>query len=151
MAEQKKQEESMKIEPVKQIEIDTKELVVSSRLWIYIIIGLLAYLIFLIIPNIDERITWMEKDLSSVLVQSERFKKSTRVFAKDNECATCHLDPDHLLHNLQSKYPSFSDIKAFMRVGHQRYWTNAAPVSDEELKMCPSCSNSFVISFEREN
>jgi|TARA_Y100000310_G_scaffold109108_1_gene107525 hypothetical protein len=133
MAEQKKQEESMKIEPVKQIEIDTKELVVSSRLWIYIIIGLLAYLIFLIIPNIDERITWMEKDLSSVLVQSERFKKSTRVFAKDNECATCHLDPDHLLHNLQSKYPSFSDIKAFMRVGHARYWTHTTPIPDDEL------------------
>ena len=75
----------------------------------------------------------MEKDLISVLVQSERFKKPTRVFARDNQCATCHLSPDHLLHNLQSKYPSFSDIKAFMRVGHQRYFTMATPVSDEEL------------------
>ena len=88
---------------------------------------------FIVIPDIKEKMVWMEKDLSSVLVQSERFKKSTRVFARDNQCATCHLSPDHLLHNLQSKYPSFSDIKAFMRVGHQRYFTMATPVADEEL------------------
>ena len=90
-------------------------------------------IIFLVVPDIDERMTWMEKDLSAVLVQSERFKKSTRVFAKDNACASCHLDPDHLLHNLQSKYPSFSDIKGFMRVGHMRYYTVTTPVTDEEL------------------
>ena len=82
---------------------------------------------------IDKRITYMEKDLSAVLVQSERFKKSTRVFAKDNVCASCHLEPDHLLHNLQSKFPSFSDIKGFMRVGHMRYYTATTPVTDEEL------------------
>ena len=135
MAQQKKEHEEtlVELEPVKQIEVETKDLVVSSRIWIYLIIGILAYLTFMVLPDINSRMEWMEKDLSSVLVQSERFKKSTRVFAKDNKCATCHLDPDHLLHNLQSKYPSFSDIKAFMRVGHQRYWTNAAPVSDEEL------------------
>ena len=136
MAEQKKKEHEetlVELEPVKQIEVETKDLVVSSRIWIYLIIGILAYLTFMVLPDINSRMEWMEKDLNSVLVQSERFKKSTRVFAKDNKCATCHLDPDHLLHNLQSKYPSFSDIKAFMRVGHQRYWTNAAPVSDEEL------------------
>ena len=67
------------------------------------------------------------------MVQSERFKKSTRVFARDNKCATCHLSPDHLLHNLQSKYPSYSDIKGFMRVGHQRYYTTTEPIPDEEL------------------
>ena len=94
---------------------------------------MLIYLIFLVIPDMDERITWMEKDLSAVLVQSERFKISTRVFARDNQCATCHLDPDYLLHNLQSTYPSFSDIKAFMRVGHQRYYTMTSPISDDEL------------------
>ena len=132
MAE-KKEDNVMEIEPVKQIEIDTKDLVASSRIWIYIIIGLLAYLIFFLLPDINSRMEWMEKDLSSVLVQSERFKMGTRVFSKDNACATCHLTPDHLLHNLQSKYPSFSDIKAFMRVGHQRYWTNLTPVSDDEL------------------
>ena len=136
MAEQKKKEHEetlVELEPVKQIEVETKDLVVSSRIWIYLIIGILAYLTFMVLPDINSRMEWMEKDLNSVLVQSERIKKSTREFAKDNKCATCHLDPDHLLHNLQSKYPSFSDIKAFMRVGHQRYWTNTAPVSDEEL------------------
>ena len=136
MAQQQKKEHEetlVELEPVKAIEIETKNLVASSRIFIYTIIGLLAYLIFMIVPDIQQRIDWMEKDLSSVLVQSERFKKSTRVFARDNQCATCHLDPDHLLHNLQSKYPSFSDIKAFMRVGHQRYWTNTTPVPDEEL------------------
>ena len=97
------------------------------------ITGLLTYLIFMVIASIEEKVTWMEKDLNSVLVQSERFKKGTRVFAKDNQCASCHLSPDYLLHNLLTKYPSFSDIKAFMAVGHQRYYTMTSPISDEEL------------------
>ena len=138
MAEQKKHKhheeaEFVEIEPVKQIEVETKDLVVSSKLFIYMIIGLLAYLIFLVIPSIEEKVTWMEKDLNSVLVQSERFKKGTRVFARDNQCASCHLSPDYLLHNLLTKYPSFSDIKAFMAVGHQRYYTMTTPIADEEL------------------
>ena len=123
----------MELEPVKAIEIETKNLVASSKIWIYLIIGLLGYMIFVLVPAIEEKVTWMEKDLSSVLVQSERFKKSTRVFARDNQCATCHLSPDYLLHNLLSKYPSFSDIKAFMAVGHQRYFTMTTPIADEEL------------------
>ena len=135
MAQQKKEHEEtlVELEPVKQIEIETKNLVASSRIFIYTIIGLLAYLIFLVIPSIEEKVTWMEKDLNSVLVQSERFKKGTRVFAKDNQCASCHLSPDYLLHNLLTKYPSFSDIKAFMTVGHQRYYTMQTPITDEEL------------------
>ena len=139
MAEQKKKEhevgevELVELEPVKQIEIETKNLIASSKVFIYLIIGLLAYLIFMVIPAIEEKVTWMEKDLNSVLVQSERFKKSTRVFARDNQCASCHLSPDYLLHNLLTKYPSFSDIKAFMQVGHQRYYTNTSPIPDEEL------------------
>ena len=136
MAEQKKKEHEetlVELEPVKQIEIETKDLIASSRIWIYLIIGLLAYLIFMVIPDINEKVTWMEKDLNSVLVQSERFKKSTRVFAKDNQCASCHLSPDYLLHNLLMKYPSFSDIKSFMTVGHQRYYTLSSPIPDEEL------------------
>ena len=123
----------LKLEPVKEIEIQTKDLVASSKIFIYLIIGLLGYLIFILIPEIDEKVTWMEKDLNSVLVLSERFKKSTRVFAKDNQCASCHLSPDYLLHNLLMKYPSFSDIKAFMSVGHQRYYTMTTPIADEEL------------------
>ena len=135
MAEQKpKHEETLvELEPVKAIERETKNLVASSKVFIYLIIGLLAYLIFIVVPNIEEKVTWMEKDLNSVLVQSERFKKSTRVFARDNQCASCHLQPDYLLHNLLIKYPSFSDIKAFMQVGHQRYYTMQTPIPDEEL------------------
>ena len=141
MAEHKKAPKSiadkevdvMELEPVKEIEIETKNLVASSKIFIYLIIGLLVYLIFIVAPEIHEKVTWMEKDLNSVLVQSERFKKSTRVFARDNQCASCHLSPDYLLHNLLTKYPSFSDIKAFMAVGHQRYYTMSSPIADEEL------------------
>jgi hypothetical protein len=121
-----------KVEEVQQIELANKDQIVASKSFIYVIIALLVYLIFLLIPDIDERMTWMEKDLSAILVQSERYKKSTRVFARDNSCASCHLDPDHLLHNLQTTYPSFSDIKAFMRVGHKRY-SSATNPTDEEL------------------
>jgi hypothetical protein len=118
---------------IEQLELETKGMVATSKVWIYVIIGLLVYMVFLVIPDIDEKVTWMEKDLNSVLVQSERFKKSTRVFAKDNQCASCHLSPDYLLHNLLSKYPSFSDVKSFMSVGHQRYYTMTAPIADDEL------------------
>ena len=118
---------------LEQLELETKGMVATSKVWIYVIIGLLVYMVFLVIPDIDEKVTWMEKDLNSVLVQSERFKKSTRVFAKDNQCASCHLSPDYLLHNLLSKYPSFSDVKSFMQVGHQRYYTMTTPIADDEL------------------
>jgi hypothetical protein len=134
MAEQKKHEETLvELEPVKQIEVETKDIVATSKLWIYIIIGLLVYLIFLVIPDINQKVTWMEKDLNSVLVQSERFKKATRVLVRDNQCASCHLSPDYLLHDLLSKYPSFSDVKAYMNVGHQRFYTMATPLPDAEL------------------
>jgi len=118
---------------LEQLEEETRGMVAASKVWIYVIVGLLVYLIFMIIPDIDEKVIWMEKDLSAVLVQSERYKKATRVFARDNMCATCHLSPDHLLHNLQSKYPSFSDVKSFMRVGHERYFTMTTQIPDEEL------------------
>ena len=118
---------------LEQLELETRGIVAASKVWIYVIIGLLLYMVFLVIPDIDEKVTWMEKDLNSVLVQSERFKKSTRVFAKDNQCASCHLSPDYLLHNLLSKYPSFSDVKSFMKVGHQRYYTMTTPIADDEL------------------
>ena len=118
---------------LEQLEQETRGMVAASKVWIYVIVGLLVYLIFLIMPDIDEKVIWMEKDLNSVLVQSERYKKATRVFAKDIQCASCHLSPDQLLHNLQSKYPSFSDVKSFMRVGHQRYFTMTTPIADEDL------------------
>ena len=138
MAQQEKDTEHLEMteehgDRLEQLEQETRGMVAASKVWIYVIIGLLVYLIFLIMPDIDEKVIWMEKDLSAVLVQSERYKKATRVFAKDNMCATCHLDPDQLLHNLQSKYPSFSDVKSFMRVGHQRYFTMTTPIADEAL------------------
>ena len=136
MAEQKTTAEGKaqsEIEPVKEIEVETKDIVATSKIWIYVIIGLLGYLIFMVIPDMDTKVGFIEKDLNSVLIQSERFKKSTRVFARDNQCASCHLETDYLLHNLLSKYPSFSDIKAFMAVGHQRYYTMATPLPDPEL------------------
>ena len=131
--EHQHEETLVELEPVKAIEIETKNLVASSRIFIYTIIGLLIYMIFIVIPDINEKVEWMEKDLNSVLVQSERFKKGTRVFARDHQCASCHLSPDYLLHNLLTKYPSFSDIKAFMQVGHQRYYTMQTPIPDDEL------------------
>ena len=138
MAEQAKHTEHREMteehgDRLEQLELETKGIVVASKVWIYVIIGLLVYMVFLVIPEIDEKVTWMEKDLNSVLVQSERFKKSTRVFAKDNQCASCHLAPDYLLHNLLMKYPSFSDVKSFMLVGHQRYYTMTTPIADDEL------------------
>ena len=122
-----------KIEDVVQLELAEKDQIVASKSFIYVIIALLVYLIFMVIPDIDEKVTFMEKDLNSILVQSERYKKSTRVFTKDNQCASCHLSPDYLLHNLLKKYPSFSDVKSFMSVGHQRYYTMATPMPDAEL------------------
>ncbi len=134
MAEQKtKKNPGQTIENVKEIEVETKDIVATSKIWIYVIIGLLGYLIFMVIPDVNTKVGFIEKDLNSVLIQSERFKKSTRVFARDNQCASCHLETDYLLHNLLSKYPSFSDIKAFMAVGHQRYYTMATPLPDPEL------------------
>ena len=118
---------------LEQLEQETRGMVAASKVWIYVIVGLLVYLVFMLIPDMDEKVVWMEKDLSAVLVQSERYKKATRVFEKDNMCPTCHLSPYHLLHNLQSKYPSFSDVKSFMRVGHERYYTMQTPMADEEL------------------
>ena len=84
MAEQSKHTEHREMteehgERLEQLELETKGIVVASKVWIYVIIGLLVYLVFLVIPEIDEKVTWMEKDLNSVLVQSERFKKGTRV------------------------------------------------------------------------
>ena len=126
-------EEEVKFEPVKQIESETFESVKGIKTLDYIIIALLAWLIFFILPDMQEKVDWIEKDLNSVLVQSERYKAATRVMSKGNACAECHLDPDHLISGLQSTYPSFADLKGFMSVGHQKYYTMTPPISDTEL------------------
>ena len=45
------EETQRKLEPVKQIEIETKDQVLSSKAFIYIIIALLVYLIFLVFAS----------------------------------------------------------------------------------------------------
>ena len=55
MAQQEKDTEHLEItedhaDRLEQLELDTKGIVAASRVWIYVIIGLLVYLIFLIIP-----------------------------------------------------------------------------------------------------
>ena len=57
MAEQKRKEHQheeplVELEPVKAIEIETKNLVASSKVFIYLIIGLIGYLTFIVIPSI---------------------------------------------------------------------------------------------------
>ena len=126
-------EEEVKFEPVKQIEQETFDAVKGIKTFDYVIIGLLAYLVFIVVPDLQEKVHYVEKDLNSVLVQSERYKAATRVMAKGNACAECHLDPDHLISGLQSTYPSFADLKGFMSVGHQKYYTMTTPISDTEL------------------
>ena len=126
-------EEEVKFEPVKQIEEETLTTIKSVKTFIFVIVGLLAYMIFMVIPEMDEKIRWVEKDLNSVLVQSERYQLGTRVFAKGNACAECHLDPDYLISGLHAKYPSFADLKGFMKVGHQRYFTMAQEMPEAEL------------------
>jgi len=40
---------------IEQLELETKGMVATSKIWIYVIIGLLLYMVFLVIPNIDEK------------------------------------------------------------------------------------------------
>lgn len=126
-------EEEVKFEPIKQIETDTFNTIKSVKTFSFVVIGLLAYLIFMILPGMEDKINYIEKDLTAILTQSDRYKQATRVFAKDNVCAQCHLEPDYLLHNLQAKYPSFADLKAYMEIGHQRVYTMTTPLADDQL------------------
>ena len=57
-----------KVEEVQQLELAAKDQIVASKSFIYVIIALLIYLTFLVIPDIEEKVTWMEKDLNSCLL-----------------------------------------------------------------------------------
>ena len=46
---------------LEQLEQETRGMVAASKVWIYVIVGLLVYLIFLIMPDIDEKVIWMER------------------------------------------------------------------------------------------
>jgi len=48
-----------KVDEVQQMELAAKDQIVASKSFIYVIIALLIYLVFMVIPDIDERITWM--------------------------------------------------------------------------------------------
>ena len=65
-------EEEVKFEPVKQVETDTFESVKGIKTLDSIIIALLAWLIFFIIPDMHEKVDRTEQDLNSDLVQTER-------------------------------------------------------------------------------
>ena len=56
-----------KVEEVQQMELAAKDQIVASKSFIYVIIALLLYLVFLVIPDIEEKVTWMEKDLKNQL------------------------------------------------------------------------------------
>ena len=84
---------------IEQLELDTKGIVAASKVWIYVIIGLLVYMVFMVVPAIDEKVTWMEKDLNSVLVQSDRFKN---VIDKKPICTLLRLWPYCLSISLHS-------------------------------------------------
>ena len=75
-------EEEVKFEPVKQIESETFESVKGIKTLDYIIIALLAWLIFFILPDMQEKVDWIEKDLNSVLVQSERYRQPLELCQK---------------------------------------------------------------------
>ena len=47
----------VKFEPVKKIEEDTFDAVKSLKTFLFITIGLLLYLLFLVIPDIEEKVT----------------------------------------------------------------------------------------------
>ena len=57
-----------KVEEVQQLELAAKDQIVASKSFIYVIIALLIYLTFLVIPDIEEKVTWMEKDLNLSLI-----------------------------------------------------------------------------------
>ena len=118
----------VQFEAVKEIEEETLKAINSAKTFGLVSIGLIAYLIFLVMPD-------MTKNLRSVLLQSEKFSRNARVFAMGSECAQCHLDPDFLLHNLTTQFPKFIDLKNYMgpEGKHKDYYTLSAPVDDDEL------------------
>ena len=44
---------------IEKIELETKGIVAASKVWIYVIIALLVYLVFFIMPDVDEKVIWM--------------------------------------------------------------------------------------------
>lgn len=136
MAEQKRSSAEVvnnEIEVVKQVEQETLSSVKSIKTFIFVIIGVVAYLTFLVIPEINTRTVKIQKDLTSILLQSQRYERSARVFSSDNPCARCHLNPDYLLHGLMSRFKNLQELKDYLANEHQNYYTMTQPMEDESL------------------
>lgn len=136
MAEQKRGSAEVvdnDMEVVKQVEQETLSSVKSIKTLIFIIIGVVVYLTFLVIPEINTRTVKIQKDLTSILLKSQRYERSARVFSSDHPCARCHLNPDYLLHGLMSNYKNLQELKDYLANEHQNYYTMTTPLEDESL------------------
>jgi len=135
MAQQPKREITTDgdVEVVKHVEQETLTTSKSIKTFIFIVLGILAYLTFFIIPEINTRTVRIQKDLTSILLQSQRYERSARVFSNDHVCARCHLNPDYLLHGLMSKFRNLNEMKEYLANEHQNFYTMTQPMEDEEL------------------
>ena len=79
-------EEHIGFEPVKQIEEETLTTIKSIKTFVFVVVGLLAYMIFMVIPEMDEKIRWVEKDLNSVLVQVKGINLGPEFLQKECLC-----------------------------------------------------------------
>lgn len=120
-------------EAVKQIEEDTLKTIKATKTFAMVAIGLIAYAAFMILPSMQTQNERIQKDLTSVLLQSERYQRSARVFSADNVCAQCHLDPDYMLYGLMAKYKDIVELKEYMQGEHQNFFTLTSPLDDGEL------------------
>lgn len=132
MAEQKKNQ-FIEGEEVKQVEQETLATVKSNKTFLFIVIGLLAYLTFLVIPEMNTRTVKIQKDLTSILLQSQRYERSARVFSGEHPCASCHLNPDYLLVGLMGRFKNLQEMKEYLAGEHQNYYTMTTPLPDEQL------------------
>ena len=69
--QQVEKEGGVQFEAVKEIEEETLKAIKSAKTFGLVSIGLIAYLIFLVMPEMTEKVNLVEKDLRSVLLQSE--------------------------------------------------------------------------------
>ena len=120
-------------EAVKQIEEDTLKTIKATKTFAMVAIGLLAYACFMLIPALTTQNDRIQKDLTSVLLMSEKYQRSARVFSADNVCAQCHLDPDYMLYGLMAKYKDIVELKEYMEGNHQNFFTLTSPLDDGEL------------------
>ena len=125
--------EGTHFEAVKQIEEDTLKTIKATKTFAMVAIGLIAYATFMVLPSMQTQNERIQKDLTSVLLQSERYQRSARVFSADNVCAQCLLDPDYMLYGLMDKYKDIVELKEYIEGNHQNFFTLTSPLDDGEL------------------